>query len=83
MPRKTSLLERALGVKRRKTIAIAPTQEELELLVAFFNDEVTTSQVANALGAKHHTNALFWATSTLRRAIAHNLLEVVWKERRI
>lgn len=72
-----TLLQRALAtVVVDKRLSHAPTQEEVEVAVAFLNDEISATQFCTALGKSSQSSAGFWASSILRRAVKTGLVIV-------
>ena len=65
-----SLLQRAQAVRSKRSILTA-TPQELELVYAMINDQVTPTQVTKALGksTKQPSNIYSWSFLRLRAAI--------------
>ena len=67
-----TLLEMANSFRKRRKCGITkrPSSEEIELLIAFANGEVTYAQLCSAVGKKENQlNAVYWAWRTFRNAI--------------
>lgn len=74
-----TLLDKALaasGGKRRRQLA--PSTDEVELALAFFNGMVIGKQVCAALGTEKVSSlrAVYWGWQVLRDAAAHGLIRV-------
>ena len=73
---KQSLLEKALTAKRPDKRLERITPEEIELALAWLQDEVTLTQVAYALGMKGPGNAVSRMAVIIREAYRAGLIKV-------
>lgn len=72
----STLLERAQQHKRTPAFD-APSDEELELVMAFFEGRITCHQLAAALGKAAHVSAVYRAASLLRRGVIAGRVTIV------
>ena len=75
-----TLLQKANAARLRRNTSRC-TDEELELIVAFFKREISSGQVAVANGMdKAGANGMNWLTGRIRAAVYWGQLEVTIKE---
>jgi len=71
-----TLLQRALSRPQRAPRQDRPTDEETELAVAYFRNDITVNQLMAAFGKDSHVTCVYSVASVLRRAIAHGVVAI-------
>ena len=74
-----SLLEKAKSVPTKNRVRSALSDEEIELAIAWLNDEVTLTQAATAMGYKSGGAWVARVALLLREAFRTGIIKVVSK----
>lgn len=69
------LLEKALKSEVRRRM-INPTEDEIELAIAYVYGGITGAQLSDAIDAKSPGGAQSFTTSVLRGAVHHNKITI-------
>lgn len=73
-----TLLEKANEIKFGRSLKNAYTEEDLELVLAWFNRKITGRQLSEAKGLKSLTgNYLYYCASVLKRYIEARKIKII------
>ena len=77
---KKSLLELAKEIKIKPNRLRNSSKEEVELVLAHLNGEITIRQAAKALNVENPGNVSQLIPAILRYGLVNNLIDIVWKK---
>jgi hypothetical protein len=74
----TTLLEKAKSIVRHRVITPDETvaDEEVELIEAYFKNEITVRQASEALGHKHPGNFTAWLGAKLKKLYRQGQVQI-------